>query len=145
MSQDQNTAGTSTSRPIPSPSTKREIKPEPFSKWQFLPPWTMPVATIGVVLYTLCTTKKWRKIKQDLKEPRFVVILVLVFAFLFLVKDPNVKRSRYATSSAIIAGLAAYFGHLDMPLVALFLAGTFAYYTYREFSQDTPGVVTGPL
>ena len=71
-------------------------------------------------------------IKKDLSDPKFLGTLFLVFLFLFFVIDKNDKRSKYANDHAIVAGISAYFGHLDMPLVALFLAGTIAYYSYTD-------------
>ena len=107
--------------------------------YEIIPSWGMVLIFLVVLIHTLATTDKWKMIAEDFKEPRFLIILLVVCASLFLVKDSNPKRASYANDNAILAGLSAYFGHLDMPLMAFFLAGIYSYYTFREFKDDTPG------
>jgi hypothetical protein len=103
-----------------------------WRQYQFIPPWGMMAMFIAVAIYTLWTSNKINIIKNDLRQPRFLIVLLIIFAFLFLVKDPDISRSRYANDHAIIAGISAYFGHLDMPMMAVFLGGIYSYYTYRS-------------
>ena len=105
--------------------------------YQFIPPWGMVFMLVTVSLYVIITSGKFHIIQRDLREPRFLVIMGLIFLFLFFVKDKNIKRSKYANDHAIVAGIAAYFGHLDMPLVAVFLAGTYSYYTFYDYETDS--------
>ena len=106
-----------------------------FENLQFIPPWGMPVMLIGVIIYNIIIDNKINIIKRDLTNPKFILMLLLVLLFLFFVKDKNEERSQKANDHAIIAGIGAYFGHLDMPLVAFFLTGTYTYYTYKKIKN----------
>lgn len=103
-----------------------------FQKYQFIPPWTMPLMLICFAAYRLYTHPyKLKMMINDFKDPQFLGILLLIFLFLFFVIDPNSKRSKVTNDHAIIAGISAYFGHLDLPLSACFLLGCYTYYTYK--------------
>lgn len=103
-----------------------------WGKYQFIPPWGMMFMMVSIAVYTMITSDKLHIIQKDFQEPRFLVVLLFVFAFLFLVKDENPKRTQYANDAAIIAGISAYFGHLDMPMMALFIVGIYSYYSYSS-------------
>lgn len=93
----------------------------------------MPVILIGVVIYRIFTNpKRIQILLKDFKDPEFLIILILVFLFLFCVKDPDTKREKVTNDQAMIAGISAYFGHLDLPLTACFLSGVYSYYTYQS-------------
>ena len=96
----------------------------------------MPIILVVIVVYRIFThPHKIQILINDFKDPQFISILVLVFLFLFFVKDPNTKKEKITNDHAIVAGISAYFGHLDLPLTACFLAGFYSYYTYRPPDQ----------
>lgn len=103
-----------------------------FENLQFIPPWIMPIMLIGVITYNVFTDNKMEIIKKDLTDPKFLITLIFIFLFLFFVIDKNDERAQKSNDHAIVAGIGAYFGHLDMPLMAFFLSGTYTYYTYKN-------------
>jgi len=105
-----------------------------FENLQFIPPWFMPIMLVGVIIYNIFMGNKMEIIKKDLTNPKFLITLILIFLFLFFIVDKNDERAQKSNDHAIIAGIGAYFGHLDMPLVAFFFSGTYTYYSFRRKS-----------
>ena len=101
-----------------------------FQKYQFIPLWVMELMFLLIAIYGISHTSKLNIIKKDFNNPKFLFVLFIIFLFLFFVKDPDTNREKQTINYAVIAGLGAYFGRLDLPLVATFISGLFAYYTY---------------
>lgn len=106
-----------------------------FQKYQFIPSWVMGIILLLITIHRVSGTGKLNIIKKDFNNPHFLFVLFIIFLFLFFVKDPNTNREKQTIEYAIIAGIGAYFGHLDLPLIATFVSGLFAYYLYRPPSE----------
>jgi hypothetical protein len=106
-----------------------------FKKYQFIPFKVMGVILLLIVIYRIGAKDKLDIIKKDFNNPQFIFILFIIFLFLFFVKDPDTNREKQTIEYAVIAGIGAYFGHIDLPLIAILVSGLFAYYLYKPLSN----------
>lgn len=95
----------------------------------------MPVAiAIGVVWlgYVIYASGKLEKIKDDFTNPIFYITFGIMFLLMFFTKDNNAVRSQTANKHALLAAIAAYFGHLNIWFAAFLMGGALIYYTWDE-------------
>jgi hypothetical protein len=90
--------------------------------------------------YVIYTSGKYKIILNDFSKPVFWVILAVIIFIIMFVKDKKDEQGRTKRSvhHAILAGISAYFGHLDLPMAAFFLGGLFVYFAHPaglEFQQ----------
>lgn len=82
--------------------------------------------------YIVYTSGKYNIILNDFSKPAFWIILAVIIFMIMFVKDKKDEhgRTKRSVHHAILAGISAYFGHLDLPMAAFFLGGLFVYFAH---------------
>jgi DMSO/TMAO reductase YedYZ heme-binding membrane subunit len=108
-------------------------KNKPINKWyQFIPIWFASLIGITWLIYVIYKSGKWLKIKKDITSPLFLISVFIAVILIFFTKNDEEFRSREANRHAILSGLAAYFGNLDMWFAAFIVSGGLTYYIWNE-------------
>jgi hypothetical protein len=106
--------------------------------------WTIPLIIIFFAfwsIYAIYKKDKFKVIINDFHRPEFLIIfLVMIGIIIHANLYHRDQKTRVIIRNSVIAAVSAYFGHLDLPMAAFFIAGLFIYYTY----QLDPNVDTLP-
>lgn len=82
-------------------------------------------------IITIYGTGKYKIIYHDITNPYFIVPVLFIFGLTYYVrshKNFESHKTKRALHHAILAAISSYFGHLDLPTAAFFIAGLFVLY-----------------
>lgn len=100
--------------------------------YEIFPLWVINIVAFSWLGYIIWYSGKYRQILDDLKSPTFYGTLIICIFVLFFAKDNNYIRSQRSNRNAVLAGLSAYFGHIDIWFAAFIIGGMLTYYSFND-------------